>query len=235
MSLLRSKSFRCTNIRCLSVQQPPLGSTPKKENEDTFDAFRVREEKKEEDFASSISDKTESHETTDSKETVDESIQIKTKILEAALTFVPAHGWTKTSLSHGAEQIGFPSIAHGMFSRGGVEIVEYFNGKCNTELIECMKQMSNENSYEIPTKFVAKAVETRLRMIEQYKDIWPQALALMAMPPNVPVTLSNLLTMVDDICYYAGDRSVDVRILDFYEHINSTESCSLLYKSNLFF
>lgn len=172
----------------------------------------MREEKKEEDFATESSTKTESsHESHNTRESSNESVQIKTKILEAALSFVPQHGWTKTSLSHGAEQVGFPSIAHGMFARGGVEIVEYLNGKLHKELIESMKKMNEEKTYETPTKFVAKAVEIRLRMIEPYKDSWPQALALMSLPPNVPVSLSNLLTMVDDICYYAGDRSVDVR------------------------
>lgn len=207
MSLLTTKSFRCMNIRYFSVQPPPLGPPPKKENEGSFDAFRVREEKKEEEFANSNS--AESH-TTDFQEGVDESLQVKTKILEAALTFVPTLGWSKSSLSQGAENIGFPSIAHGMFPRGGVEIVEHFNAKCNTELIGRMKIMSSENAYETPTQFVAKAVEIRLRMIEMYQDTWPQALALMALPPNVPISLSNLLTMVDDICFYAGDRSVDV-------------------------
>lgn len=59
---------------------------------------------------------------------------------------------------------------------------------------------------------VRDAVEIRLRMVIPYKKTWPQALALMALPPNAPKSLANLLTLVDDICYYAGDRSVDVRI-----------------------
>lgn len=199
------------------MQQPPVGSPPKKEPEDSFDAFRVREEKKEEDFANTSSNTESTQGSTDSHESNDESVQIKTKILEAALSFVPQHGWSKASLAHGAEQIGYPGVAHGMFSRGGVEIVEYLNAKLNNELIESMKKMNSEKTYETPTKFVAKAVEIRLRMMEPYKDSWPQALALMSLPPNVPVSLSNLLTMVDDICYYAGDRSVDVSFETWYE------------------
>lgn len=63
---------------------------------------------------------------------------------------------------------------------------------------------------------VLNAVETRLRMVIPYKKTWPQALALMSLPPNVPKSLANLLTLVDDICYYAGDRSVDVRIMKIF-------------------
>lgn len=43
-----------------------------------------------------------------------------------------------------------------------------------------------------------------------YKESWPQALAIMALPQNVPTSLAQLLTLVDDICYCAGDRSVDI-------------------------
>lgn len=32
----------------------------------------------------------------------------------------------------------------------------------------------------------------------------------MSLPQNVNSALATLLTMVDDICFYAGDRSVDV-------------------------
>lgn len=57
------------------------------------------------------------------------------------------------------------------------------------------------------------AVQERLKMIVPYKSKWPQALGIMSLPPNVPNALAALLTMVDDICYYAGDRSVDVSIV----------------------
>lgn len=61
-----------------------------------------------------------------------------------------------------------------------------------------------------PALFIQGAVEKRLRMIIPYIGMWPQALVIMSLPPNVPPALANLLTLVDDICYYAGDRSVDV-------------------------
>lgn len=68
-----------------------------------------------------------------------------------------------------------------------------------------------------PEQQVRDAVETRLRMVIPYKKTWPQALAIMTLSPNIPNALANLLTLVDDICYYAGDRSVDVsRIANIY-------------------
>lgn len=99
-------------------------------------------------------------------------------------------------------------------------MVHYFYLTCNKELNKILEEqaLAVEQS---PTKKkktlelqVRDAVETRLRMVIPYKKTWPQALALMALPPNVPLSLANLLTLVDDICYYAGDKSVDVRMIN---------------------
>ncbi|XP_022185053.2 ubiquinone biosynthesis protein COQ9, mitochondrial isoform X2 [Nilaparvata lugens] len=151
---------------------------------------------------------------------------IKNNILKASLPFVEKCGWSKETISHGAESLGYPGVAHGMFPRGGAELVQYFYVSSNQELVEILKQFVGETS-EDPNSpneatnavnsrkdhstntVISFAVETRLRMIEPYLNHWPQALAIMTLPPNVPTSLANLLTLVDDIWYYAGDRSVD--------------------------
>ena len=38
----------------------------------------------------------------------------------------------------------------------------------------------------------------------------PQAMAVKALPPNIPSALETLALMVDDIWYMAGDKSVDI-------------------------
>ena len=38
---------------------------------------------------------------------------------------------------------------------------------------------------------------------------WPQAMAIKAMPQNAVDSLKNLSTLVDDIWFYAGDKSTD--------------------------
>jgi len=85
---------------------------------------------------------------------------------------------------------------------------------CNRQLNQILKKQALEIvSCSVPKKpeeQVRDAVEKRLRMVIPYKKTWPQAMAIMTLPPNVPVSLANLLTLIDDICYYAGDRSVDV-------------------------
>ncbi|KAG7189841.1 hypothetical protein KM043_017498 [Ampulex compressa] len=141
--------------------------------------------------------------------------KIRTKILTASLKFVHDHGWSQQAISAGAESIGYPGTVHGLFKNHGAELVQHFYMTCNKELNNILKEemLAIEQN---PTKekktleaHIHDAVETRLRMVIPYKKTWPQALALMTLPPNVPTSLANLLTLVDDICYYAGDRSVD--------------------------
>lgn len=41
-------------------------------------------------------------------------------------------------------------------------------------------------------------------------SLYPQAMSLLLLPHNIPDSLKHLSTLVDDIWYYAGDRSTDV-------------------------
>lgn len=67
---------------------------------------------------------------------------VKNRILDRALEFVTKSGWSVESLSAGAEAAGYPGITHGLFPNGGGDLVHYFNVKCNEELVEQMKSVS---------------------------------------------------------------------------------------------
>lgn len=86
--------------------------------------------------------------------------------------------------------------------------------------------------------FLRDAVETRLRMYIPYIESWPQvhwvcytaglqdasrpqsdpftlcvypqAMSILLLPHNIPDSLKHLSNLMDDIWYYAGDRSTDV-------------------------
>ncbi|XP_049819756.1 ubiquinone biosynthesis protein COQ9, mitochondrial isoform X1 [Aethina tumida] len=136
---------------------------------------------------------------------------VKEKILCASLKFVPELGWTKEALSAGAQTVGYPGVAHGIFQSGGGDLVHYFQLSSNKKLVDILKKFQGEHANDPipPAQFVERACKERLQMIVPYLQKWPQAIAIMSLPPNVPNALAALLTMVDDICYYAGDRSVD--------------------------
>lgn len=136
---------------------------------------------------------------------------IKNRILEKALDFVMQSGWSVESLSSGAKAAGYPTITHGLFPNGGADLVHYFNIKSNERLVDLMKTWPKEDlkASKVPANFVENAIMARLLMIDPYKSTWPKAMALQSLPNNVPNCLATLLSLVDDICYHSGDRSVD--------------------------
>lgn len=71
---------------------------------------------------------------------------VKDRILEKALEFVPTNGWTVDALCAGAETVGYPGITHGLFPNGGADLIHYFNIKCNQKLLDQMKTVSSYNS-----------------------------------------------------------------------------------------
>lgn len=187
-----------------------------------LDDFRAREEEKEADFNKQpiVTEEKASNEESTNQE--DEKVtEVKNKILDAALDFVSTAGWTRNAISKGAEKVEYPGTIHGMFPRGGIELINYFYLKCNKQLIEIMREKVNgAEKVEDPKQFVTWAIKERLIMMRPFISTWPQALAIMTLPPNVPTSLANMLTLVDDICYYSGDRSVDVsHNFDFYAEL----------------
>ena len=82
----------------------------------------------------------------------------KNKILETALDFVHVHGWTTQSLAEAARAHGLPGIAHGMFPRGGGDLVHHFVRECNSQLAESLEVESREEEEEDGKRFVGKVI-----------------------------------------------------------------------------
>lgn len=178
------------------------------DSSESIDKFREREEQREREYE----EKKSTEETQANDEAKRAKIDaIRAQILEAALPNVPTLGWSRNAIAMGAEEIGFPSVVHGMFPDGGYALVSYFYGKCNDEVVRRLQEETQNGNLAVgdPLDFLVRAVRTRLEMIIPYKPQWSQALALMALPQNAATSLAQVLTLVDDICYYAGDRSVD--------------------------
>ncbi|XP_036423982.1 ubiquinone biosynthesis protein COQ9, mitochondrial isoform X2 [Colossoma macropomum] len=141
--------------------------------------------------------------------------QLQARILTAALEFVPQHGWTVEAIAAGAETLGLSAASAGMFNNGAGDLVLHFVGQCNVQLAEILAEEHNQVQLGQAEKkktadFLRHAVETRLRMLIPYIDTWPQAMSLLLLPHNIPESLKHLSALVDDIWYYAGDRSTDM-------------------------
>ncbi|XP_063052722.1 ubiquinone biosynthesis protein COQ9, mitochondrial [Engraulis encrasicolus] len=141
--------------------------------------------------------------------------QLAQRILTAAIDFVPQYGWTMESIAAGAETLGLSSACNGMFTNGAGDLVLHFVAECNTQLTEILAEQEKQIQLGQAEKkktaeFLRDAVETRLRMLMPVIDTWPQAMSILILPHNIPHSLKHLSTLMDDIWYYAGDRSTDM-------------------------
>ncbi|KAM7002554.1 ubiquinone biosynthesis protein COQ9, mitochondrial [Tautogolabrus adspersus] len=141
--------------------------------------------------------------------------QLQVRILNAALEFVPLHGWSMEAIAAGAETLDLSSASTGMFYNGAGDLVLHFVSHCNSQLTEILaeqhKQVQLGQAEQKSTAdFLRDAVETRLRMHIPYIESWPQAMSILLLPHNIPNSLKHLSSLVDDIWFYAGDRSTDM-------------------------
>ncbi|KAF3689240.1 Ubiquinone biosynthesis protein COQ9, mitochondrial Precursor [Channa argus] len=141
--------------------------------------------------------------------------QLQARILTAALEFVPLHGWSMEAIAAGAETLGLSSASTGMYYNGAGDLVLHFIAQCNSQLTEILAEQHKQVQLgqAEPKKtadFLRDAIETRLKMYIPYIETWPQGMSILLLPHNIPDSLKHLSTMVDDIWYYAGDRSTDM-------------------------
>ncbi|XP_057379922.1 ubiquinone biosynthesis protein COQ9, mitochondrial-like [Daphnia carinata] len=141
---------------------------------------------------------------------------IKSKILDAALGYVDISGWSKEALAQGAESLGYPSVTHGLFPKGGVELVHHFYQQANDRLSSELPSDIQEAHLDPlkakdDLKILRLAVEKRLRMNTEhiYTGRWTEAMGLLAFPANAPSSLKLLANLVDEMWFHAGDTSVD--------------------------
>lgn len=90
-------------------------------------------------FSSSESDSPEFSDTRnqDDDENRTSSVEsVRERILDSSLEYVHDLGWSTSALSEAAKKEGLPGVAHGLFQRGGVEILFHFEKKCSARMME---------------------------------------------------------------------------------------------------
>ncbi|CAK8677618.1 unnamed protein product [Clavelina lepadiformis] len=143
----------------------------------------------------------------------DDTVDIKTKILDNALDFVHEYKWSRKAISSGAEAAGLAGVSEGMFKGGGEDLVLHFVRQSNIRLQhfmkESVKRQDEEGEKMKSSEFIRKAIEFRLRLIVPYMDNWSDAMGVLLRPNVLPKSAEELAMMVDDIWFYAGDKSSD--------------------------
>ncbi|CAH0475895.1 unnamed protein product [Peronospora belbahrii] len=132
------------------------------------------------------------------------------RILIQAMNHVPKYGWTIDAVAAGAMDLGYPSVAHGMFTRGAFDLVEYFMDSCLAKLRKTLIINTDKLQAMTVAERLKFGIRTRLEMLNPVLDSWPQGMALGALPQNAPSTAKRLAQLSDEIWYFAGDKSTDM-------------------------
>ncbi|KAI7868359.1 COQ9-domain-containing protein [Spinellus fusiger] len=141
-----------------------------------------------------------------------EGKDVQNTLLKATLPHVKEHGWSLQSMQLGAASLNYPSVAHGVFPKGGASLVDAFLKECRQQFIVSAEERKNTGQLEGYTvnEKVKMLTMMRLALLKPYAQQWPEALSIMALPSNVGMSLGHLAELVDDIYFYAGDKSPDM-------------------------
>ena len=136
----------------------------------------------------------------------DNADTMQEQVLDTALTLVKQLGWTRNAIETAAAQLGLSPAIAGSFPRGGpADLVELFNRKLRQILSE---RKEGIEAMDVKDR-IAFGVQTRLEMVTEYLESWPDALAVQAQPTEVGHSLRNYGTIADIIWRASGDESVD--------------------------
>ncbi|KAM3083357.1 Ubiquinone biosynthesis protein coq9, mitochondrial [Clarireedia jacksonii] len=139
----------------------------------------------------------------------------ESKILRAALPHVPEHGFTISTLSLGAQDVGYIPAAINLFPKGAFSLVYY-------HLYMQRLTLKNHKEFVVPPADVAgqeppKGIGRRVKALTWERLMGnrevihrlQEALTLQTLPSNLPTSLHELHLLSDEIWFLSGDTSVD--------------------------
>ncbi|KAB8207261.1 COQ9-domain-containing protein [Aspergillus parasiticus] len=140
----------------------------------------------------------------------------QTTILSAALRHVPTHGFTRDALTLGARDSGFLDVSVQLLPRGEFDLVLFWlasrrgllRASVDNGLFEKDERVKAGLKLTVEEKTKLLIME-RLRMNTEIRHQWQDALALMSLAGNIPLSLSELHALSSEILTLAGDTSVD--------------------------
>jgi ubiquinone biosynthesis protein COQ9 len=133
---------------------------------------------------------------------------LKRAVLDAALGYAPADGFTDRTMTRAGTDagVGCEKMLQ-LFPNGPASLVEYFSEQNDTEM---ERLLAKEKLAEMKIRDrIAAAVLTRLEILEPHKEAARRAAAFLLMPANVALGTKLLYRTVDAMWRAASDTSTD--------------------------
>jgi ubiquinone biosynthesis protein COQ9 len=129
-------------------------------------------------------------------------------LIEAMLPDVPFDGWSRAALRAAARRIGIPAAeALALFEDGAADFIACFSRWADRRMLDRLETLPLE-PLRVPER-VALAVNTRLEIVEPWREAVRRGLAVLVLPQHAPLALRLLYETVDGIWYAAGDSATN--------------------------
>jgi ubiquinone biosynthesis protein COQ9 len=129
-------------------------------------------------------------------------------LIEAILPDVPFDGWSRAALRTAARRCGIATAeALALFPGGAAELAAGFSRWADQRMLD---RLEAEPLAEPRTsERIARAIATRLDILEPWREAVRRALIVLALPQNLPLAGRLVYETVDAIWYAAGDAATD--------------------------
>ncbi len=164
--------------------------------------------------------------TSSSTVTMDQDKQIKRQILELATDkYIQEKGWTTDTLAMSAQELGFSVMAHSLFPRGAIELVEFVMLQTARQMSDTVRQLDNYSRMK-PKEVVEHAIKIHLQLLSPFikSGRWSEAIALglfgsnekdtfpfSSLITNSTSSLYNIAVIADEICFLAKSTDTDMQ------------------------
>jgi ubiquinone biosynthesis protein COQ9 len=149
-------------------------------------------------------------------------------LIEAMLPDVAFDGWSRVALRAAARRIGMSAAeALAYFQDGPAGFVACFSRWTDRRMLDRLEAMPLE-PLRVPER-IALAVNTRLEIVEPWREAVRRALVVLALPQHAPQALGLVYETVDGIWYAAGDSSTDFSFYSKRATLAAIYAATLVY------
>jgi ubiquinone biosynthesis protein COQ9 len=149
-------------------------------------------------------------------------------LIEAMLPDVPFDGWSRAALRAAARRIGVPAAeALALFPDGPADFAACFSRWADRRMLDRLEILP-PGELRVPER-VALAVNSRLEIVEPWREAVRRALTILSLPQNVPLAMRLLYETVDGIWYAAGDSAT------YFSFYTKRATLAAIYAATLFY
>lgn len=136
---------------------------------------------------------------------------IKKKILNASLLFIPKTGFTQTTLSHSLSLLNLSPASSRLITRGPIELVEnVLQNSYKKTYSNLLEKEPQKNAFKKNLKI---SLRNYINEICLYSNFWDQAIFLLSKPENLQNSYSKLMKFSGNLNYLANcEENVEIGV-----------------------